>query len=69
MNDSNLVVKEIIKKEVKIGNDGRQFILRIPTKVSNKSILEKFNEKYVGEVIIDPRKRNEIVVRLKKNGS
>ena len=33
-----------IKKEVKVGNDNRQFIIRIPTKISDNTILEDFKK-------------------------
>lgn len=57
-----------INKTVKLGNDDRQFILRIPTKISDNSILKSFKSKYIAEVIINTKKPDQIIINLKKNG-
>ena len=54
-----------LSKKVKIGNDKRQFILRIPIKISDSSILKDFKKEYLAEVIIDIKKPNEIIIKLK----
>lgn len=59
---------DIVKKKVKVGNDSRQFILRIPTKISDNSILKSFDKGYTAEVKIDIKKPNQIIIDLKKNG-
>lgn len=61
-----LASKQIVKK-IKVGNDKRQFILRIPTKISDNSILKNFEDKYTGELILNRFEKNKIVVVLKKD--
>lgn len=56
-----------INKTIKLGNDDRQFILRIPTKISDNSILKSFKSKYLAEVIINTKKPDQIIINLKKN--
>ena len=55
-----------ITREVNIGNDGRQFILRIPTRISNNSILKDFDKSYSAEVKINIKTKNQVVIKLKE---
>ena len=59
--------KQKIIKEIQVGNDNRQFILRIPTRISDKTILDNFKKSYVAEVEYDPSIKNQIIERF-KNG-
>jgi hypothetical protein len=54
-----------ISKTVKIGNDGRQFIIRIPIKISDNSILKSFKKKYSAEVKINRKENDKIIIELK----
>lgn len=60
-------LENIISKKVKIGNDKRQFILRIPIKISDNSILKDFKKEYSADVEIDIKKPDKILVRLKND--
>jgi len=57
-----------ISKKVKIGNDKRQFIIRIPQNIAEKSILTDFNKKYIGEVKINLNKISQLIINLSEDG-
>ena len=60
-------LESTVSKKVKVGNDNRQFILRIPVNISKNTILKDFKANYTAEFVIDTNKPNEIIVRLNKN--
>ena len=56
---------EIIK-EVKIGNDERQFIVRLPKKITDQTILNDYKKEYFAEVKLNVKNNTQIIINLKE---
>lgn len=58
---------EFTKEKVVIGNDKRQFIIRIPVKVSKNTILKSYDKKYLADIKVDTTNPYRIIIELRKN--
>jgi len=55
-----------ISKTVNIGNDKRQFIVRIPKKISDQSILTDYEKEYIGIIKINVKDKKKIIIELEE---